>query len=79
MISRGQRNLKLSQSTRDSGTFLAPSRAEEVEVGASREALWPAWGLDQIPGFILLAPHALNTEVISGGAASPPPLFCSVF
>lgn len=60
---------------RDPGTFLAPSRAEEVEVGASREALWPAWGLDQIPGFILLAPHALNAEVI----LEESPLFCSVF
>lgn len=72
MLSRGQRNLKLSQSTRDPSTFLAPSRVEEVEVGASREALWPAWGLDQIPGFILLAPHGLNAEVIPGGAPPPP-------
>lgn len=77
MLSRGQRNLKLSQSMRGPGTFLVLSRVEEVEVGASREALWPAWGLDQIPGVILLAPHTLNAEVIPGGA--PPPLFCSVF
>lgn len=68
MLSRGQRNLKLSQSMRDPGTFLVLSRVEEVEVGASREALWPAWGLDQIPGVILLAPHTLNAEVIPGGA-----------
>lgn len=56
---------------RDPGTFLVLSRVEEVDVGASREALWPAWGLDQIPGVILLAPHTLNAEVIPGGA--PPP------